>query len=285
MANNRKRFRVFATWRIGEPAENWLRERGYELEVFQGPEAPPKKSIFERRKSWIDALIAAALFVAVAPCIAQHPGSHDSQFQRKGSVEKIDIVDALPVSGEKAGVSLTASDRTLGSRKAPIMMLEYSAPTCVPCARFHTEVFPLLRKKYIDTGKVYYVFRVLPLNPVDLAAETMARCLPPSSYMQFIDVLFRNQDKWDPEFGITDVHGALVAMGAIAGMNATQIDECISNNAEVTRASQVGEDARKRYNIEGAPTFIINGQVHTGGFSWPGLQTFLDSLAKKGKKS
>jgi protein-disulfide isomerase len=264
---------------------NHLREHGYDLEVFQEPEALSKKMIVERLKSWIGALLTAALVIAVAPCVAQQPESHDGQFQRKGSVEKIDTVDALPVSGEKAAVRLTASDRTLGSRKAPIMMLEYSAPTCVPCARFHTEVFPLLRKKYIDTGKVYYVFRVLPLNPVDLAAEAMARCLPPSSYMQFIDVLFRNQDKWDPEFGITDVHGALVAMGAIAGMNATQIDECISNNAEVTRASQVGEDARNRYNIEGAPTFIINGQVHTGGFSWPDLQTFLDSLAKKGKKS
>src|SRR5438132_3999794 len=50
-------FRVFATSRIGDPAENRLRERGYELEVFQGPEAPPKKLIIEKVKSGIDALI------------------------------------------------------------------------------------------------------------------------------------------------------------------------------------------------------------------------------------
>jgi protein-disulfide isomerase len=281
----KKRFRVFATSRIGDAAENRLCERGYDLEVFQGPEAPPKNLITEKVKSGIDALLAAALVVAIAPCVAQQPGPHGGRFQRKGSIEKIDLVDALQVSGEKAGVPVTAADRTLGSPKAPIMMLEYSAPTCVPCARFHTEVFPLLKKKYIDTGKVYYVFRVFPLNPADLAAEAMARCLPPSRYMQFIDVLFHNQDKWDPEFGITDVHGALVAMGAIGGMNAAQIDQCISNNAEVTRARQVGEDAQKRYNIDGTPTFIINGEVHTGGFSWPNLQTLLDSLAKKGKKS
>src|SRR2546430_16592046 len=57
MPNEKKRFRVFATSRIGDPAENRLREQGYELEVFQGPEAPPKKLIIERVKSGIDALI------------------------------------------------------------------------------------------------------------------------------------------------------------------------------------------------------------------------------------
>src|SRR5438067_10196588 len=53
----KKRFRVFATSRIGDPAENRLRERGYKLEVFQGPEAPPKKLIIEKVKSGIDGLI------------------------------------------------------------------------------------------------------------------------------------------------------------------------------------------------------------------------------------
>src|SRR6266513_3580737 len=54
---SKKRFRVFATSRLGEPAENRLREHGYDLEVFQGPEAPPKKLIIEKVNSGIDALI------------------------------------------------------------------------------------------------------------------------------------------------------------------------------------------------------------------------------------
>src|SRR5438045_5996725 len=53
----KQKFRVFATSRIGEPAENRLREQGYELEVFQGPEAPPKQLIIDKVKSGIDALI------------------------------------------------------------------------------------------------------------------------------------------------------------------------------------------------------------------------------------
>src|SRR3954470_5353174 len=54
---DKKRFRVFATSRIGDPAENRLRERGYDLEVFHGPEAPPKSLIIEKAKSGIDGLI------------------------------------------------------------------------------------------------------------------------------------------------------------------------------------------------------------------------------------
>src|SRR5438132_3927212 len=52
-----ERFRVFATSRIGDAAENLLRARGYDLEVFQGPEAPPKKLIIEKVKSGVDGLI------------------------------------------------------------------------------------------------------------------------------------------------------------------------------------------------------------------------------------
>src|SRR5437764_14378649 len=54
---DKKRFRVFATSRIGDAAENLLHERGYELEVFQGPEAPPRKVIIEKVKSGIEGLI------------------------------------------------------------------------------------------------------------------------------------------------------------------------------------------------------------------------------------
>src|SRR5213592_1302957 len=54
---SKKRFRVFATSRLGEPAENRLREHGYDLEVYQGPEAPRKKLIIEKVNSGIDGLI------------------------------------------------------------------------------------------------------------------------------------------------------------------------------------------------------------------------------------
>src|SRR5277367_1774237 len=70
---------------------------------------------------------------------------------------------------------LTKDDRTLGSPSAPVTVIEYAAPTCPHCAHFDMDVFPDFKREYIDTGKVYFVFRVFPLNAVDVAAEAMAR--------------------------------------------------------------------------------------------------------------
>ena len=78
---------------------------------------------------------------------------------------------AVPDSNAGQTVTLTAWDRRMGSPKAPILMVEYAAPQCPHCAHFDQEFFPLLKKQFIDTGKVYYVLRVFPLGPADVAAE------------------------------------------------------------------------------------------------------------------
>lgn len=180
-----------------------------------------------------------------------------------------------------ARVKLTQDDRTMGSAKAPIQMVEYAAPICPHCAHFNEAMFPQLKANYIDTGKVYYIFRVFPLQSADLAAEAMARCLPANNYFQFIDLLFRNQPKWDPENGVQDVHGGLVQMGRIAGMSAEQVDRCIGNQAEQQRIVKVGEDATTQFGINGTPTFIINGQVHSVFANWQELKDYLDAELKK----
>ncbi len=192
---------------------------------------------------------------------------------------------AVPASAGEATYAITASDHTMGSPKAPVTMIEYAAPTCPHCAHFNETVFPLLKQKYIDTGKVYYVFRVFPLHPSDAAAEAMARCLPKDSYFQFIDLLFRNQPQWDWEYQVTDVHGGLVKMGRIAGMSEDQVDKCISDKTVQDQINKVAQDGQAKYNITGTPTFVINGEIHTAADvgEWPELQAVLDRLL--GKKS
>lgn len=188
---------------------------------------------------------------------------------------------AVPESGGKLTVQLKPTDRTLGNPKAPVTVVEYAAPSCPHCSRWNAEVFPLLKKNYIDTGKVYYVFRVFPLRPADVAVEAMARCLPADNYFQFIDLMFRNQEKWDPEYGITDTHAALVDMGRIAGMSAEQVDTCIGNQAEQKRATEVGQQASTQYSINGTPSFIINGEMRSGEFPWEQMKNLLDSKLPK----
>jgi len=187
------------------------------------------------------------------------------------------------VSGEtsKFGIALTSRDRAEGSPQAPILIVEYAAPTCPHCAAFDSEIFPQIKQKYVDTGKVYYVFRVFPLNSVDVAAEAMARCLPAENYFSFIDLLYRNQPKWDPEYGVADVHGGLVQMGGVAGMSPQEVDTCIANTAEQTQITKIGQEAQTKYNINGTPSFIVNGQLRVGESTWEDWQDYLNKLLAK----
>src|SRR5262249_32170656 len=150
-------------------------------------------------------------------------------------------------------------DRTMGSAKADITVLEYAAPSCPHCAYFDINVFPQFKKEWIDTGKARYVFRVLPISAADIAAESIARCLPADRYFLFIDLLYRNQPKWDPEYGVTDVHGALVQMGQLAGLSSTQVDSCINNQDEAKRTEQIAQDGMTKYGLKGTPSFLVNG--------------------------
>ncbi len=188
---------------------------------------------------------------------------------------------AVPDSNASQAVTLTAWDRRMGSPKAPILMVEYAAPQCPHCAHFDQEIFPLLKKQFIDTGKVYYVLRVFPLGPADVAAEAMARCLPEDNYFQFLDLLWRNQIKWDPEYRVADVHAGLVAMGRIAGLSAEKVDSCIADQAQAQRITQVGQDATTKYAINSVPTFVVNGEVRQFTGEWNELQAYLNGLLKK----
>jgi protein-disulfide isomerase len=192
-----------------------------------------------------------------------------------------DDASAQSPAPDRIQVQLTPYDRHMGSPKAPILMVEYAAPTCPHCAAFDMQIFPLIKQKYIDTGKVYYVFRVFPLNSVDVAAEAMARCLPAENYFSFIDQLYRNQPKWDPEYGVADVHGGLVQMGGLAGMSAQEVDTCIANTTEQTQITKIGQDAQTKYNVNGTPSFIVNGQLRVGESTWEDWQDYLNKLLAK----
>jgi protein-disulfide isomerase len=190
---------------------------------------------------------------------------------------------SLDAGATKYTVAVASDDRAMGNPKAPMQIVEYAAPTCPHCAHFNETMFPALKKDYIDTGKAFYIFRVFPLSQVDVAAESMARCLPADNYFQFIDLLFRNQSKWDPDgYQIPDVHAALVDQGKVAGMSADQVDQCINNADANKRATDVGQDAETKYGIQGTPSFIVNGEIAPPFESFDDVKKYLDQkLAQK----
>ena len=175
-------------------------------------------------------------------------------------------------------------DRTMGNPKATITLLEYAAPTCPVCARFARNVMPEIKEEYIDTGKVFYIFRTFPLSPTDGAVEAIARkCLPADKYFQFLDLMFRNQPKWDPDgYEIPDVGGAVKQMARIMGVTPEDADRCMTDAKELDRTNQVALDAVSRYKVHQTPTLIINGTVvEATEATWPQFKAKFDSLLLK----
>ena len=193
--------------------------------------------------------------------------------------------DAAASGSDAQAVTVTPWDRTMGNPKAPLTMIEYAAPQCPHCSHFDQEYFPRLKKQYIDTGKIFYVLRVFPLGPADVAAEAMARCLPADNYFQFLDLLWRNQMKWDPEYQVPDVHGGLVEMGRIAGMSAQKVDSCIADQKVAQKITQVGSEATSKYGVNSVPSFIISGETVSFAGDWDAFQKKIDEALRKPKKA
>lgn len=172
--------------------------------------------------------------------------------------------------------SVFKDDHTLGNPKAPITVVEYAAPVCPVCANFNINEFPAFKREFIDTGRVFYIFRVFPLRPQDGQVEGIARCLSKDRYFPYIDMMFREQAQWDPDgHEIADPAAEITRLAAREGLSADKAKACMNDQTTFDRINQVAQDAQLRYQIEGTPTFVMNGQVVNFP---PTSQTRLDVL-------
>jgi len=166
----------------------------------------------------------------------------------------------------------------MGNPNARVKLVEYGSFTCPHCAAFNEEVVPALKKNYIDTGKVLYVFRLFPRGPEDALAEKMARCAPASRYFAIADRIFRDQAKWAPGFGAPrDARGELIKIGQQLGLQPAAVGRCMDSTADDARINAVSEESLSRYALEGTPHLVINGKAQpSGGIPYPALAKLLD---------
>ena len=109
----------------------------------------------------------------------------------------IAIGSARAASDEQVAVGLipplSASDTVLGPANAPVTVVEYASLTCPHCANWEAGVFPQVRKEWIDTGKIRFVFRDYPLDALALKAAQLARCTGDDKFWGFLQALFVSQ--------------------------------------------------------------------------------------------
>ena len=158
-----------------------------------------------------------------------------------------------------SGPKASPEDMTLGDPKAKVTVIEYASASCPHCARFNNQVFPAFKKKYIDSGKVFYVYREFLTDPVEVAAAgaLLARCAGKDRYFGVLDDFFRGQAM---AYQTGDIRSLLLSAGAKAGLSEAQVGACLGDEA----AAQALRTRVQRYaeveGVESTPTFTINGQ-------------------------
>jgi protein-disulfide isomerase len=152
-------------------------------------------------------------------------------------------------------------EMTLGDPKAPNVMIEYVSMTCPHCQRFQTEVFPKIKAQYIDTGKIYYILREYPLDPLARAAIVVARCAPPQRFFPLVDLMYQHQNDWAFVDKPVD---ALFNLVKQAGFSREAFDACLTNQSLLDGVNWVQDRAINKFGVDSTPTFFINGKKLAG---------------------
>jgi protein-disulfide isomerase len=191
---------------------------------------------------------------------------------------------AAPVLAQGAGVALNElmagealPDVALGASEAPVTIVEYASTTCMHCAGFYAATFPALKSKYIDTGKVRFILREFPLDPLATAAFMLARCAGDDKRNAIVDLLFAQQKNW----AFTDKPlEALAALLKQTGMSQNSFEACLKNQDLYDKIAKVHDHAAKKFGVTATPTFFINGKKETGEMTSEALEKLLGPLLK-----
>ena len=171
-------------------------------------------------------------------------------------------------------------DVALGSTSARIHIIEVSSPTCQECARFHREVFPLLLREYVSTGKVRYSLRILPVSPLDFAAASIAGCVHKNNYLAFWDLLFRKQPEWTSAPNLDEKKLAIAGLGQTAGLTPDKARECMENKGRAVGLQLEAQSLSKRLGKQEPPALIINGKTYKAAMEWTPLKKILQTFAR-----
>jgi len=175
--------------------------------------------------------------------------------------------DTVPASD--LAVPSPLGDMTLGKDDAPVTVIEYASMTCPHCAHFATTTFPAFRQKYIDTGKVRYIFREFPLDNVALGAAVVARSADKSKFFPIIELLFSTQAQWITQTPVESMAAVLKQ----AGISADQVKSWLDlQKNEASRTIVAGikatqDFATDKLGVKSTPTFFINGKRVPGALS------------------
>jgi len=169
------------------------------------------------------------------------------------------------------------TDMVLGRATAKVTVVEYASLSCPHCAQFHKAAFPAFKAKYIDTGKVRYIYREFITEPAQVAAAgaLVARCSGKARYFAVIQALFAAQPAM---YRTGQAQPWLKAGAAAGGLSDTQVAACLADKAAIAALNARVEAYAERDKIASTPTLVVGGELIQGEVTLEALSAAVDPL-------
>ena len=163
-----------------------------------------------------------------------------------------------------------------GKKDAKIKLIIYESLTCSHCADFHNDVYPKLKKEFIDTGVINIEFRSFPLDMAALNASKLAHCNNDGK-SDLLHFLYSNQKKWAKGSTIEEVNSNL---SSVIKSFDKPLDEntCFSNNELEAFILNERIEGVKEFDINATPTLILNNQKFEKTLSFKNLKKAIEKL-------
>ena len=163
-----------------------------------------------------------------------------------------------------------------GNENAKITIIAYESLTCSHCANFHKEVYPQLKKEYIDTGLAKIEFRHFPLDIAALNASKISQCKDGQN-LEILESLYSNQQAWVKGKTIVEINNNLKKFIEKEGFK-IDFDKCINNKEIEDFILNDRIEGAKKFEINATPTIIINNKKFEKSLNYKNLKKSLEKL-------
>ena len=163
-----------------------------------------------------------------------------------------------------------------GNQNAKITIIAYESLTCSHCANFHKDVYPSLKKDFIDTGLVKIEFRHFPLDIAALNASKISLCKQDQS-LEILEKLYSNQQAWIKGKEIEEVNNNLKEFLKNAGFD-IDFEKCINNKEIEDYVLNDRIEGTKNFKVNSTPTIIINNEKFEKSLNYKNLKKTLEKL-------
>ena len=164
----------------------------------------------------------------------------------------------------------------VGNKSAKISIIAFESLTCSHCANFHKDVYPLLKKEYLDTGLAKIEFRHFPLDNAAFNASKVAQCRNDGE-AEILESLYANQQKWVKGSSVEEANINLKKFLSTEGFN-IDFESCINNKQIEYFVLNDRIDGAKNFNVNATPTIIINNEKFDKTLNYKNLKKALEKL-------